>query len=112
MSEINIEEIINQLKTAASESIGKDVNELRGFGESQVQALAQQTKIVAIGIKSGEITEATREFFLDGLEDMALNLAKTIRGLMMVSIEKAWNAMVNVLYEIISKISGIALMAP
>jgi hypothetical protein len=49
---------------------------------------------------------------LDSLEDMALNFAKTLRGLLMVTIEKVWNAIVGVLWGAISTATGIDLAAP
>jgi hypothetical protein len=100
------------MKDAASQVLDKDVSTLRGFSERQMKAIAQQAELIAIGIASGGITEETREFFLDSLEDMALNFAKTLRGLLMVTIEKVWNAIVGVLREVIGTATGIALPGP
>ena len=111
LSEIDISQLVNDMKTAASEILQKDVTTLRGFSERQVTALAQQTKLIAAGIASGQITEETREFFLDSLEDMALNFAKTLRGLLMVTVEKVWNAVVGVIWKAIAGATGIALPA-
>ena len=107
--EIDITKLVDDMKAAASEVLQKDVTTLRGFSERQVKAIAQQTKLVAAGIASGQITEETREFFLDSLEDMALNFAKTLRGLLMVTVEKVWNALVGVLWKAIGAATGIAL---
>ncbi len=62
-----------------------------------------------MGIASGQITEETREFFLDSIEDMVLNFAKTLRGLLMVTIEKVWNAVVGVIWKSIEAATGLAL---
>ncbi len=62
-----------------------------------------------MGIASGQITEETREFFLGSLEDMVLNFAKTLRGLLMVTIEKVWNAVVGVIWKSFEAATGIAL---
>ena len=109
--EIDVSKLVGDMKTAASEVLEKDVTTLRGFSERQVKAIAQQTKLVAAGIASGQITEETREFFLDSLEDMALNFAKTLRGLLMVTVEKVWNAVVGVIWKTIATATGIALPA-
>jgi hypothetical protein len=108
-TEINVAELMEDIKSAATEVLNKDVSTLRGFSERQIKAMAQQTALLAKGVASGEITEDTREFFLDSLEDMALNFAKTLRGLLMVTIEKVWNAVVGVIWKSIEAVTGIAL---
>lgn len=111
-NEIDINALMNDMKAAASEVLEKDVTTLRGFSERQLKAIAQQTSLVAMGIASGQITEETRDFFLDSLEDMARNFANTLRGLMMVTIEKVWNAVVGVLWKAIEGVTGLLIPAP
>ena len=108
-TEINVAELMEDIKSAATEVLNKDVTTLRGFSERQIKAMAQQTALLAKGVASGEVTEDTREFFLDSLEDMALNFAKTLRGLLMVTIEKVLNAVVGVIWKSIEAVTGIAL---
>lgn len=108
-NEIKINALINDMKSAASEVLEKDVTTLRGFSERQLKAIAQQTALVAQGIASGQITDETRDFFLDSLEDMARNFANTLRGLMMVTIEKVWNALVGVIWKAIEGVTGLVI---
>lgn len=100
------------MKEAASQVINQDISALRGFSERQLKALAKQAELIAKGIASGDIDEDLRDFFLDSIEDMALNFAKTLRGLLMVTIEKVSNAIVRVLWSAISAASGIDLTPP
>lgn len=109
---IDVTQLIEDIKDAASQVINKDVTTLRGFSERQVKAIAQQAAFVEAGILSGGITDETRDFFLDSLEDMALNFVKTLRGLLMVTIEKVWNAIVGVIWKAIETATGIALPIP
>jgi hypothetical protein len=109
---IDVTQLVNDIKNAASQVLNKDVATLRGFSERQVKAIAQQAALVETGILSGGITDETRDFFLDSLEDMALNFVKTLRGLMMVSIEKVWNAVIGVIWKAIEKATGITLPTP
>ena len=67
------------------------------------------TALVAQGIASGQITEETRDFFLDSLEEMTRNFTNTLRGLMMVTIEKVWNAVIGVLWKAIEGVTGFAI---
>lgn len=112
MSSIDINQLVSDRKSAASAVLKADVTTFRGFSERQLKAIAQQADLVAIGIATGQITEETEQFFLDSLEDMALSFAKTLRGLLMVTIEKVWNAIVGVLWNAISKAANVMLPVP
>jgi hypothetical protein len=109
---IDIEKLVADMKLAASQVLKGDVTKLRGFEERQMKAIAQQAAFIEAGILSGQITEETRDFFLDSLEDMALNFVKTLRGLLMVTVEKVWNAVVGVIWTAIKASTGIDLRAP
>ena len=98
---IEIDQLVADIKTAASTILTADVTTFKGFSERQVKAIAQQAALVEIGIQTGQITDETKDFFLDGLEDMALNFVKTLRGLLMVTIEKVWNAIVGAIWKAI-----------
>ncbi|WP_336751766.1 hypothetical protein [Aeromonas hydrophila] len=106
---MDLDQLIDDMKAAASGILNADVSIFRGFSERQLNAIAQQTVLVATGIATKQITKETEQFFLDSLEDMVLSFAKTLRGLLMVTIEKVWNAIVSVIWNAISKAAGIAL---
>lgn len=108
-NDINIDQLVNDMKAAATDVLNKDVSTLRGFSERQLKAIAQQTALVAQGIASGQITDETKDFFLDSLEDMARNFANTLRGLMMVTVEKVWNAVVGVIWKAIEGVTGMVI---
>lgn len=112
MTTIDLDQLVSDMKTAASGILNADVSTFRGFSERQLKAIAQQAALVATGIATKQITEETEQFFLDSLEDMALSFAKTLRGLLMVTIEKVWNAIVGVLWNAISKAANVVLPVP
>ncbi len=95
----NVTNIISEIKDIASGILEKDISAVRGFSERQVEAIAKQTVLIQNGVKNGDIDEDLREFFLDGLEAMALNFVNTLKGILMVTLEKLWNALVNFLYK-------------
>jgi hypothetical protein len=76
-----------------------------------LDGIAAQTSLIASGIASGEITPATRDFFLDQLIELAHNFVNTLIGLIISTVEKLWNAIVVVLWGAISKATGIQLPA-
>ncbi len=109
---LDLDQLVSDMQVAASGVVQADVTTLRGFAQAQLQAIAQQAELVTTGILTKQITSATQQFFLDGLEDMALSFAKTLRGLLMVTVEKVWNAVVGVLWGAISKATNLVLPAP
>ncbi|MEJ4087381.1 hypothetical protein [Galbibacter orientalis] len=96
--------IIKEIKEVSSNIIEKDVTEIRGFNERQVEAIAKQAIIIQRGVANGDIDEDLKEFFFDGLEAMALNFVNTLKGILSVTIEKVWNAIVDVLWKAIDSI--------
>lgn len=106
---IDIGQLINDIKDVASGILKKDISVIRGFQERQVIALATQANLIAAGVLSGDIDEGLRKYFLEGLEDMALNFVKTLRGLIDVTIEKVWNAVVDTILKAIGKVIDIVL---
>lgn len=115
MAAINIDQLISDIRTATTPIINKDLATVKGFSERQLKALAQQAAIVSAGIAAGQITEETREFFLQGIEHMTQNFLDTLEGLFMLTIEKLWNAIVGVLWNAINgaiAATGIVLPVP
>ncbi|WP_419659176.1 hypothetical protein Dvar_80580 [Desulfosarcina variabilis str. Montpellier] len=109
---IDVTQLVEEITNTATQVLNQDVKQLRGFSARQVQAIAQQAAFIEAGILSGQITEETRDFFLDSLEDMALTFVKTLRGLVMVTVEKVWNAIVGVIWKAIESTTGIVLPQP
>jgi hypothetical protein len=109
---IDVDQLVSDMRAAATGVLQTDVTVVRGFSERQLKAIAQQAAFVAKGIANKQITSETQEYFLDGLEDMALSFAKTLRGLTMVTIEKMWNAVVGVIWSALSKATNLTLSVP
>jgi hypothetical protein len=106
---IDIEHLIREMKDAATQILTKDVTALKGFSERQIKNIAQQAAFIEQGISSGEITAATKDFFLDNLKDMVRNFIRTLQGLAIVTIEKLWNAIIGVIWKAIGTATNITL---
>jgi len=102
-------QLIQDMKNVATGILEEDVTTINGFSERQLKAIAKQAEMVAKGIANGEITEETREFFLQGIEDMTHNFANALKGIMVVTVEKVWNAMVGVIWKAIEAATGLSL---
>lgn len=109
---LNIDQLITDIKNEVSAIIQKDVTTIRGFSNRQLKGIANQSALLAEGIASGGITDYTRDFFLDQLVELAHNFVKTLVGLLIVTIEKIWNAIVDIIWKTISTIIGFQLPAP
>ena len=108
---LDTNQLKDDIKSVVSGILNKDITTVRGFSSRQLDGIANQTSLIASGIASGEITPATRDFFLDQLIELAHNFVNTLVGLIISTIEKLWNAIVSVLWTAISKTTGIQLPA-
>ena len=106
---IDIDQLIAEIKNTASGILHKDVETVRGFSTRQLNGIANQTALIALGISTGQITDITRDFFLDQLVELARNFVNTLVGLLIVTVERLWNAIVGVIWNAISRATGIAL---
>jgi ABC-type iron transport system FetAB ATPase subunit len=106
---LDVDILVSEMKSAASLILTKDIATLKGFSERQIQNIAAQAAFVEQGILSGEITPATKDFFLDNLKDMVRNFIRTLQGLVIVTIEKLWNAIVGVIWKAIGAATGLKL---
>lgn len=100
--------LISQIKEITSGILEKDVTTMRGFAANQVEAIARQTLLLQQGILSREIPEDLIEFFFDGLEKITLNFVNTLKGLLLITIEKVWNAINDFLWGIINSVTDIS----
>jgi len=115
MATIDAAKLATDIKDAASQILNNDISALKGFSERQVTAISQHAALVAGGIASGQITEETREFFLENIERMTESFLATLQGLLMITIEKLWNAVVSVIWNTINvaiSATGIVLPVP
>lgn len=115
MAAIDVDQLVTDIKTVATQILNKDITTVNGFSERQIKAIGQQAALVAEGIASGQITKETREFFSASLEKMVQNFLETLQGLLWMTIEKLWNAMVGVIWKTINGAiasTGIALPVP
>lgn len=98
MIQFDADQVVTDVRAAVSAVLGKDVATYRGYVDRQVKALAKQAKFIASGYATGDLDDDEVDYFLDGLERMAETFARTIRGLVLITIEKVWNAVVEVLH--------------
>ncbi|MEA3406417.1 MAG: hypothetical protein U9R28_11860 [Pseudomonadota bacterium] len=106
---LETEPLILQIKRVSSDILGKDVTTFKGFSERQLKAIAEQTILVEMGIATGEITEATQDFFLKSIKDLVKNFTETLKGLMLVTINKLYNAILDLIWNSIKTATNVVL---
>jgi hypothetical protein len=111
-SPIDVNALIGAITKAATDGIGRDVTAVAGFSERQVEGLARQGQLIAGALASGHLSDADRDFFLADLKEAAKDFANTLTGLVLVDIEKVWNAAVSALWDTIGKAVQVALPKP
>jgi hypothetical protein len=106
---LDVNQLIQDIQTTATTLLGKDITAIRGFSARQLNGLANQSALVASAIESGQLSDSTRDFFLEQLVELAKNFVNTLVGLLIATIERLWNAIVSVIWNAISKATGITL---
>ena len=106
---LDVNELINDIKNAASAILNKDLTTVKGFSDRQLHGIATQSALVASGIASGQIDDSTRDFFLEQLVELSKNFVDTLAGLVLATIERLWNAIVSVIWKAISRATNIQL---
>ena len=111
-----LKEIIDEIKTAAGEilrtagEIGKDsLENVEGFSKRQLEGLANHSVIIGKGVLIGDLTKEEAKTEFENLKEIAKNFANTLIGLLAVTIEKIWNAIVKILGGVVKSIAGLIL---
>ena len=100
----NILNIMTGIKDVASEILEKDISVVNGFSQRQMENLAKKRFIVKTSIAAGKYNEKQMKFFLSELKLMAQNFVDTLNGILKVTLEKLWNAIVRYLYEVLGAV--------
>jgi hypothetical protein len=109
----DIGQLADDIRSAASGVLGENVTAISGFSNTQVQLMAKQAAWIAEGTAKGELSGELRDFFLKNLADIARNFVRVLQGLVLVTIEKIWNAVIDVLWNAIrGAVGNISLPIP
>lgn len=97
---------------AASGAVNEDISTISGFSRTQVDLMTKQAAWIAEAAALGEIDGELLDFFTRDLAESAKTFVKVLQGLSMIAIEKAWNAVIGVLWNAIGTAAGISLPIP
>lgn len=94
------QQILGDIVAALKGELGDGYSTVKSFVESQGKLLAKQAEDIAKSRINGSLKDDDElfQFFLEGLERNALNMARSLVMLSALTIEKAWNAVAGVLW--------------
>lgn len=109
MSELTVQSVSNEIRTVSEQIIQKDFSTVRGFAERQLEGLAQYALAIQKGVANGNIDDDLKQFFYDGLEATTANFVNTLKGLLIVTLEKLLNAITDILWKVVNTAVGTAI---
>jgi hypothetical protein len=99
-----------------------DISAHMSFAEKQTKAIAKQsawiaeTSLIPFGEEGGFDDRDELDWFVDNLTDITANFVKAVVSLTIITLEKAWNAIVETTWgyinNAISAATGIMLPIP
>lgn len=114
MGTINPGQLVSAIQAAATNAAGKDISTIQGFARDQVLRIEKLSIRLAEMIAQGEFKDDPegQADFLGILQDIITNFTKTLRGLAVITIEKVWNAIVDVVWKALDSATGLTLPRP
>tara|TARA_R110002072_G_scaffold211424_1_gene368959 strand:+ start:11293 stop:11670 length:378 start_codon:yes stop_codon:yes gene_type:complete len=119
---IDIQDLTKTIVGSLTGLVEGDITDYVDFAEKQTKALAKQaawiasTAVVPFGTEGGFDDREELDWFLENLEKMSSNFVKTIIALTIITLEKAWNAIVGAIWSaingVVQPVLGVALPVP
>lgn len=97
---LDVEALLSGVVQAVKDIVADDWSRISNFTENQGRMLANQAVMITTARTVGSLRNDDDgfEFFLRQLEKMTRNFTQSIAALTIVTIEKAWNAVVGVVW--------------
>ncbi|MFC0396878.1 hypothetical protein [Paraburkholderia rhizosphaerae] len=103
---------VNSIGTAVKNVTGQDAPAIEGFAQNQLQSLAHQSALITGMIEANQFTDDELKFYLIGLKQMAMGFAQTLIGMIVVEVQRLFNAIVTAIYTSINTLAKVALPLP
>jgi hypothetical protein len=103
--DIDTSQLVTDILAALRGEITQGWGKIRAFAEKQSKALATQASFITRSRVKGSLKDddALFRFFVDQLKEMAANFARSVAAMTIVTLEKAWNAIVGVVWGAINQ---------
>ena len=103
---ISIDNLGAEIAVAWKAALSEGWDQLNSFYKSQTSKISKQAALIAKLRLEGDLVDDDEmfAFLLDQLEDNVRNFANAVANLTMLTLQKAWNASVGVLWGAINKL--------
>jgi hypothetical protein len=108
----DIQAVSSSILSELSALLAEDVTDHLSFARRQTLALAKQAAWIAEATALGELDQEDRDWFLASLARSTENFVRAVVALTILTIEKAWNAVVGILWGAIRSAIGAAIPIP
>jgi hypothetical protein len=111
---IDLDELTDDIYSRVKDSLEGDWETLSTFHRSQGKKLARQAALLAQLKLSGEVPQDDPifEILSEQFEDAARNFAQAVANLTILTLQNAWNAIVNTVWDSVNRLlSGAGLGA-
>ncbi|MGZ2257444.1 hypothetical protein [Roseobacter sp. A03A-229] len=109
---IALDEVADDIYSKIKESLESDWNTLSSFHKSQGKKLARQAALLAQLKLSNEVPQDDPVFgtLIEQFEDATKNFAQAVANLTILTLQNAWNAIVDTLWGAVNELlSGAGL---
>jgi hypothetical protein len=107
---IDVPKLVDDVLDALRGELGEGFASIADFAEKQSKMLAQQAAFITEARLNGSLKDDDElfDFFVDQLKEMSGNFARAVAQLTVLTIERAWNAVVDAVWGAINGAIGAA----
>ncbi len=105
---IDIDELAANIVGALKDAVQSGVNIATSFVKSQTNGLAMQAALITEARITGQITDEQFKRFNKQLRALTENFVRTLAHLFLITLQHAWNAVVDVLWGGINQALDLA----
>ncbi|HEX5050779.1 MAG TPA: hypothetical protein VFZ65_03305 [Planctomycetota bacterium] len=109
MADVDLEALVKDMGKAALPFLKAGAARAREYGKAEADKMARTAVLLAKGVAAGTIDEDEANLVLDVQRNASRSILLTIKGLGIVSVEKAINAAMEVLRKGIEAATGVVL---
>ncbi|WP_138472189.1 hypothetical protein [Poseidonocella sp. HB161398] len=97
---VNIAELTTDIINAVTNIVGSDWSKISTFAKKQIKMLAKQAEMIATSRITGSLRDDDENFvfFMGQLEKHTRNFARAVAAMTIVTLERAWNAVANLIW--------------
>ncbi len=109
MANLDLEALVKEMGKAALPHLKGGAAKAKDFGKAEADKMARTAVMLAEGVAKGTIDKDEAQLVLDVQKNASRSVLLTIKGLGIVSVEKAINAAMGVLLKAIKQAVGVVL---